>query len=112
MPRAKLRGAVAGVVLSVVTLGACADDDSRRVIADTCVRDGGEAKTCACIGRESVKQLDQDGLDAVVFGALGADADADGVLNGMDEAAKVRFRAGVSEVLRLCEAEVYLRPPA
>lgn len=99
---ARLTGRV--LALSALAFGAaaCAEDDSRRIIAETCLRDGGDAALCDCLGRESVKRLDEDGLDAVVFGALGAENEADQVLSEMDEGARQRFRAGVDEAMRMC----------
>lgn len=94
---------------AILLLAGCGGQgDTRTIISETCVRDGGTETVCACLARESVARLDDDALDAVVFGALGEDAEADQVLAEMGEGGQVRFRTGITQVLQACNAEDYV----
>lgn len=107
-PKSLVFGCMAGVLALCLAAGCGAPTDTRVIITDTCVKDGGEPDVCDCLGRESVARLDEDSLDAVVFGALGEDIEADSVLAEMGDVGQARFRSGMAAVLRVCGAEDYV----
>jgi hypothetical protein len=82
--------------------------ENRRVIAETCVKDGGASEMCDCLARQSVKVLDKPALEAVVMGAQGQHAEADRLMAAFTPADNAKFRSAMQGIVQSCGADAYV----
>jgi hypothetical protein len=98
-----------GILMMALALSACSGEgDSRRIIAETCVRDGGAEGMCDCLARQSVKELEKPALEAVVLGAQGQYGEADRMMAAFTPEDNAKFRTDMQGIVRTCEADAYI----
>jgi hypothetical protein len=100
------------VMMAAVLAGAAAGcsgaGDNRRIIAETCVRDGGAEDMCDCLARQSVKELEKPALEAVVLGAQGQYGEADRAMAAFSPEDNAKFRTDMQGIVQTCGADDYI----